>query len=362
LAASGLVMALFLARRAPRPWVAICLLIGSVAASCGWWFLRNLQLYGEAIPSSVIAAAKEGAGGNTLYVASKHGVNLFTISFLTDFWDSTLKSFVASFNWQTVFLDSIWYALYAILGLVGLSGLFLGVLRGYGAPRARMTILFGAVIVGGTVLSTMAINVYGEWSPQGRYLFPALVPMALGGVVGWHWLGRQLRFRRAVPVAACGSLVLVNGVSLFAYAVPSYYGTNPPRIVLQIDQPREAATVQDSANIVGWALAEGVSHWHLFTTESVARYRMPVDEVAIYSDGPAGARRLVARADYRLSRPDVGDYFGKSANLVNVGYRADIPVRDILSGSVLYICASARTVAAPHCVERTIHVNSSTKR
>src|SRR5205823_14247730 len=120
----GFAAALYLARDLRQHGRSVAVLVVGAVATSAWWFIRNWQLYGEVIPSRTVAAAKASAGGNTLYIPIDHGINLLTISKEMDFWEVTLKSFVAAFGFLSIYLDPPYYAaavVIAILGLVGIA-------------------------------------------------------------------------------------------------------------------------------------------------------------------------------------------------------------------------------------------------
>lgn len=354
----GLLAALVFVRFARAPLVSTLCLLGSLVLTSGWWFIRNVQLYGEPIPGQVIAAAKASEGGNSLFIPANHGVNLLTLSFSTDFWPITLKSFIAGLGFLTVFLDPWYYALCAAAGVLAAVGLAHRLLARPVSGRALAISAGGVALIAATTASSMAISVYGEWSAQGRYLFPALIPIVGFAVVGWHWLGAASPRLRHAPLLLTAGVVALNGVSLFRYAIPTYFGSEPRHVILEVDQPLADQELRSPITVSGWALAEAVTEWTPFTPEAVAEYRKPIGRVLVYLDGPPGSGTLLGSARYGLSRRDVGSYFGNVSALERVGFELTLLPGTVTRGNhSIHVCAVLDVTADRACQARAINVS-----
>jgi 4-amino-4-deoxy-L-arabinose transferase-like glycosyltransferase len=333
-------------------------LIGLAAAgTAGWWFARNWTLYRELIPSQVVAEAKARAGGNTLFVPDDHGLNLLTISTHTDFWTVTLQSFVGVFGYLDLFLDPWLYRLSAALAILGAIGLLVRLRRGpirrelWGAAGIGVTLLFL------TVASALAISTYGEYSPQGRYLFGALVPIVVALAAGWTWLGRLHPALRVVPFAAVGSALGLNAASLVAYVVPTHFGPASESILVQVDHPSTLRPRGTSIEVMGWSLAQGGHSWRPFAPGVVADYRRPVNGVMIYLDGPPGVGRFQGAARYGFRRLDVSDMYGRARPIERTGFRLVLPPGAVSPGKHrIYACATVPSRASPVCTNREFEV------
>jgi 4-amino-4-deoxy-L-arabinose transferase-like glycosyltransferase len=359
----GLVAGTFLASRSRSPHLCRFLFLGVAIASSGWWFARNWQLYGEPIPGQVIVAAKATAGGNSLVVAANDGVNLLTLSVVTDFWPVTLASLVGSFGYATVFLPPGFYAIYAGLAIAGVIG-GIAMLASEPLTTARRdTIIVGGSMCLATIGSAMAINVYGEWSAQGRYLFPALVPMVISLVIGWQALAARLALPARTLWVPVGVVAVLNVVTLCGIVVPAYYGPSPQHIIVQVDSPtgdRRLSSDQGDQRaipIAGWSLLEAASDWQPFAPRSVATYRRPVDQVIVLLGGPPGAGTVVGRAHYGLRRLDVQDYYGRTEGLEQVGFQLVLPQERLGPGKhTVFVCAYAAPEPEPACKSRQLEV------
>lgn len=354
----SLLTALVLVWRWRRPLVGVPLLVGPIVTLAGWWFMRNWVLYRELIPGEIVASAKAAEGGNSLFVAAKHQITLGTLLLDTDFWPLTLKSFVATFGFLTVFLDPWMYAVCVLGAMLSLAGV---VIRLATAPVSRGSLtmaVVGSSMVAVTVLSAMAISVYGEWSPQGRYLFPALAPIALFLSAGWYWLAARTGGIRWLLLPAIG-LVGLNVVSLYGYVVPAYFGGEARRVVVQVDQLPPPGPGQAAVKLTGWAIEQGRTSWRPLDPEIVAGYRGPVDGVSVYVDGLPGQTAAVGRATTGVRRRDVMDYFGQASRLERVGWEFTLPFDGLGRGRhLVYVCGSGGRTPSTECASRTIEVPS----
>lgn len=173
----------------------------------GWW-LRNISVYG--FPDLLGLAAHDAVVTDQLrtsdYIA-RHGWG----TYLGQILSVTFKSFWGQFGWMALPLDNVlagWiYRGFGLLTLTGITGLLLKLrpLRAKsanedGCTDSQRDII--AVFVASVLLVLLAYVYYNiefvQW--QGRYLFPALIPIAIGlvcGVDAWrsrilgHWQARR---------------------------------------------------------------------------------------------------------------------------------------------------------------------------
>jgi hypothetical protein len=254
------------------------------------------------------------------------------------------------------------YLVAAAIGLLGVTGLLgLGVcVLGKGSPtRASLGPNFAlgvtaAVALVATLVSAMAISAFGEYSPQGRYLFGSLVPVAVGIAGGWVWLSRSVVLRW-VPAAAALALLGLNVVSLFEYVIPRYYG-NPPGFLVQIDRPLSPQPSGAPIEVLGWALTTGGIEWRPFSPSIVSDYRRPVAGIEIYLDGPPGEGAFLGSADYGFRRPDVRHTYGGAAAIERVGYRLVAPAANLAQGAHLVVACASGQPAEVACNSRPFDV------
>jgi len=197
----------------------------------GVWWLRNIAVYG--FPDFLGLAAHDAVVADqprTGDFIAQHGF----ATYLSQMLSTTFKSFWGQFGWMALPLDGVlggWiYRGFALLVLAGVAGAILarrlGLAREQGPARQPIArpaciILLTTVLL--VVLQFLYYNIeFQQW--QGRYLFPALVPIALTLVYGLdYWRARLLSrweaLRWLTPLALT-SLVALDIYLLFRVIVP----------------------------------------------------------------------------------------------------------------------------------------------
>lgn len=236
------------------------------------WYLRNLSVYGFPDFLGMIQhdAVVEGQLRTRFYVA-----DLGLLAYLSNLVTVTFRSFWGQFGWMAVPMDGRTYQLLAVLSLVALAGLigfwildfgfWWRIFRRYALwwlpidldedesgplpesallPGQRQALLLLVLTVGFTLAA------YGWYNLtfvqfQGRYLFPALVPLGLFFTLGlveafgprWRWWLVGGLAVALVWVAAASLLsggfdtrgVLIVGLLLLLFSVRAQFAPTSPR-------------------------------------------------------------------------------------------------------------------------------------
>jgi hypothetical protein len=144
----------------------------------------------------------------------------------------TFAGFWANFGWLTLPLDPVWYALLAVLCLALVVGLGLWLsdtLRAWKRSKQCLltwqnTSLFllasGLCLI---LLQTFLPMIGRNWQPQGRYLFPAIVPIATLLSLGWRRIHGRWGSDLSL-IAWVALLFLLHVLCVFRYLIPHYYG------------------------------------------------------------------------------------------------------------------------------------------
>lgn len=216
----------------------------------GWWFWRNLRLYGDPIAWNVwMATYSEFARKLPL---SWQYAGRFLWDQFTSFW--------GRFGWGRVMLPTGLYLALLLVTLAGLLGLAKHLLRA-GHLRLnwrsrRIAVLL--LIAGGFLVSTWRLGLSQDTvAAQGRFLFPALPSIATLLALGWAEWWPQARRERACRLLLGGPLLLSICV-LLCLLLPVH--AQPVREKL----PAGAHAVSQSAlgewwEIVGWSAPPPVS-------------------------------------------------------------------------------------------------------
>jgi hypothetical protein len=166
----------------------------------GQWWIRNLVVYGDldwmglAQHNLVVA----GQPTTTVWITT-HGWGATLIRFV----QFTFQSFWGMFGWMGVVLDArIYQALAVLTGLLAL-GFALHVVRRrrHLAPAPWLLAFSTALTVGGYLWYNLTFVQH-----QGRYLFPALIPLALAAGAGLAELARPRVARLAAAVLVVAGL------------------------------------------------------------------------------------------------------------------------------------------------------------
>jgi len=181
----------------------------------GLWWLRNAHEYN--FPDILALGAHDAVVADQLRTAdyiAEHGL----VATLTGMTGTLFRSSFGQFGWMALPLDGLlggWlYRVYGMLLLLGVAGASKGMRR---IARSARFILLCAV--GLVVLQTVYYNLeFVQW--QGRYFFPALIPLALMVVCGaYSWLQRWAWARWLLALGlAC--LAIVDAYLLFGVIVP----------------------------------------------------------------------------------------------------------------------------------------------
>ncbi|MBP6016662.1 MAG: glycosyltransferase family 39 protein [Candidatus Promineofilum sp.] len=216
-----------------RPLVRALLLVFVPALLLGllWWG-RNLAVYGglDAIGKEAHDAVVVGQPRTAEWIA-QYGLGDTAGRFLR----TTFTSFWGQFGWMAAPLPGWMVALLGLITLAAVAGLLLAAMNARRRPTVdgRRTTVDGqgsmvggqkflhVLVLGLTFLLTLALHIFYNLTfvqHQGRYLFPALIPIAVGFTAGLAYWLRPLgqRWTWAAYLLPLGVALLLAGMALFA--------------------------------------------------------------------------------------------------------------------------------------------------
>ncbi|MDE3089350.1 MAG: glycosyltransferase family 39 protein [Chloroflexota bacterium] len=189
-------------------------------------FIRNMLTYGITDPLGLARHNAVVLGQpTTAEMIARYGLN----HILFDYFAVTFKSFWAQFGWMGVLIsDRIYVVLEVLSGAAafGFALYALRVLRRRDALTAPQWWSIGLLAV--TVVAAIADYIgynFEFFQLQGRYLFPAIIPLALFGVIGLRELVAR-EYHRVVFALLYVALLALDLASLFLFIVPQLRITN----------------------------------------------------------------------------------------------------------------------------------------
>jgi len=212
--------------RSWRSWLKECaIVIGIAVLIAGWWYGRNLWLYGD--PTGLnrmldVVGRRDGSSNGLHLLAEFEGLRI---------------SFWGLYGWFNVIMPRWVYKVLDAVSLVAIVGLIFGLLR---QPRGRWpsAMWWLALPSAWLVLVLAALARWTHLTPatQGRLLFPAISVVSILAILGWgQWAPKKWR-GMAWAMLIC-PLFALSVSSPFAFIAPEYW--SPPLIAAE-EIPEEA--------------------------------------------------------------------------------------------------------------------------
>lgn len=155
---------------------------------------------------------------------------LLNLSYLLSIPKPLRDMFWARFGWANVHMPDAWISIATILSLVGL-----GITLSYWAyARHRNTLTatvhrqltFLCLTTLSNVAGILRYNLYIH-QPQGRFLFPSLVPLSILTLWG-AWQVFKPPIRELLAATAVGAMLMFNNAALANHLIPAYYHATLP--------------------------------------------------------------------------------------------------------------------------------------
>lgn len=192
----------------------VALFLGISLAIASLWWVRNLSVYGA--PDFLGLGAHDAVVIGQLRTADRIAEWGWEAYLRTSF-ETTVNSFFGQFGWMALPMPLWMVQLFAVMAAAGLIGALLGLLMRLGGgaqTRLRLSWLALLLALGFGVLQFIYYNTTFV-QPQGRYLFAALVPLAL--LLAWGW---DVWARLIAPRLAAADLLPVLPVAIALILLP----------------------------------------------------------------------------------------------------------------------------------------------
>lgn len=190
-------------------------------ALSAWWFVRNAVVYGDL----------------DIFGRKRHDMvvtgQIRTADWIADHgwtaywdraWNFTFKSFWGVFGWMGVFMDQRIYTVLLLLTAFAVAGFGLFLVQALRNPgRLRRRQWASLALLALNILLTFGTFVWYNLTfmqHQGRYLFPALIPIALFAALGFQQLVPRPLQPAALGMLIAG-LVALDLISLMWFIIPN---------------------------------------------------------------------------------------------------------------------------------------------
>jgi hypothetical protein len=186
------------------------MLLGALGLVLMPWLVHQVTSYGWTDP---LATQRHAA-----VVFDQPRFPGFSVAYLASFAAITFHSFWAQFGWMAILAPQWLYWTWGGFTLLALGGLVRQATTLRGGVQPGWLVLCGTLAA--AWLAYVAYNLMFQ-QPQGRYLFTALVPLAILMVVGWAaWLPGRLRAPGTWVLAAL--LIGLNAYALLRVLGPGF--------------------------------------------------------------------------------------------------------------------------------------------
>jgi 4-amino-4-deoxy-L-arabinose transferase-like glycosyltransferase len=189
------------------------LILALVAAIAGWWYLRNLRLYGDPLGLSAFIAIL----GQRARPASLRQLWGERFGFMQSYWGLFGGVNVPMAGWTYTVLNTL--AVVSMIGIVAF--LVLRWLRGKRRLEDWASILLSLLMIAGIVVPLAVSWARITWSSQGRLVFTAISAISLWfmiGLVGWM----PDRWGKIGGGGVIGLMGTLTMLAPFLWIAPSY--------------------------------------------------------------------------------------------------------------------------------------------
>ncbi len=210
----------------------IAIVFGTAISISGWWFARNLLLYGELM----------GVDAWLSHTATVRSTPIGVLSVIPEL-RGLERSYWAMFGWFNIDVAPWMYAFWWVLVRLALIGLLFVLVDQRTSRRFRRLVVGGLLIV----VSAFLLNLGSVWrfimivfGAQGRYLMPTIASVSILLMLGLsRLLPRRFCSDRCGPVLAAALGIVHIGltlISLVVFILPAYA---KPQAIQESDLPRE---------------------------------------------------------------------------------------------------------------------------
>jgi 4-amino-4-deoxy-L-arabinose transferase-like glycosyltransferase len=217
-------------KRLPRQLGLLVLAALIALGVSGWWFIRGLYLYHD--PLGIIVWRDHFNAASPSFYANSVANRNGTIATILTYPLWLLVTFTTSwgmFDYKAAHYGIPVYVIIFVLMIISFLGLIRQTWRRFrarwlctpdGVWKCQVAVVF-ALLIAASILMSTAISLYNDFNPQGRYLFSALVPLAISLGFGLQSWARSERQRDYIFVSVALGMIALNATALICVVVPS---------------------------------------------------------------------------------------------------------------------------------------------
>jgi hypothetical protein len=143
-----------------------------------WWWLRNLNLYGDPLIINYIKNEIVAKAPDWLLTLTERGETIISIFSNKYFFDFGILGFFANLGGANIFLPKFFYLAFCLLILIPIGILVVSLFRKIKNLDREDWFLIIFFLVSFISLLVFANKNLTDFSPQGRHLFPLMIPLA----------------------------------------------------------------------------------------------------------------------------------------------------------------------------------------
>ncbi len=191
----------------------------------GWWFIRNYIIYNGDIlgnsysRNSAIKYALPELNPLNKTSLYEQGFSLKQMLFNKHWIDTSIKSFIACFDYMGIWLKDNIYMIVLLFIFIGLVLKIISMFRKeyHAGKLAFDTSLFAAAVI--VVILSVIYSYMSDFQPQGRYLLPAAIPLMIYISEGYLTFAGKYK---AVQGAIILSAIVLNLYCCVCVIIPYY--------------------------------------------------------------------------------------------------------------------------------------------
>ena len=202
----------------PLSWrgrgLALCTLVAVPLMIAGWFYIRNLSLFGDIYPAEELSG-----DGPAKALTDKIYREVFLAALQESYWYTG--------GWLTVRVALVVYQFLNVVAGLALAGLIVMLIRDKLTVFQRRGILLLIALFALTVLEILYVNTRIGYEPQGRFLFIAQPAIAMMFALGINALFQRNSEKDHFSIVFLPILLFALNIGILTLTIPTVYQITP---------------------------------------------------------------------------------------------------------------------------------------